>query len=301
MHFVGDIARPIASTGALAAKVIVVISSGRIQITQSCGLSVSFRAQRSSFFGCYFESLNVSSQRVLGLLGSPNRECRDDWMSRSGAVFPAPQTSEERLFEVASIFCTANWCVKTAADSLFTYKRGSLHSTFSKCNQPYGMQPDCSSAPQTLRNLCRNDAACLVKGLAGNVDDAKNTLSVQTEIDEAVSQNREFRANPSTIAAGSTVNILLKMDVTGKPKKDLRDLDAFAIFLVKTDSGDVTGGEILRLEDAGSSLTSDAVANDGIFSDIVPLFSSIGGKRLSFRAVPIMAWSQYNDSPLAVH
>ena len=305
--FVDGIARPVASTGALAAKVTVVVSSGRIQITQSSGVSVSFRTQRSSSFGCYFESLNVflpetvvSSQRVLGLLGSPNRDSKDDWMSRSGAVLPAPRTSEERLFEKAYNYCTANWCVKTAADSLFTYERGSSHSTFSKCNQPYGTQPDFSSAPQALRNLCGNDAACLVDGLAGNVDDAENALSVQAEIDEAVSQDQEFRANPSTIAAGSTVNILLTMDVTGKPRKDLRDLDAFAIFRVDTDSGDVTGDEILRLEDAGSSLTSDAVANDGIFSNIVPLLSSMGGERFSFRAVPIVAGSQDNDSPLAV-
>ena len=126
------------------------------------------------------------------------------------------------------------------------------------------------------------------------MDDLKNSLSVQTEIDEAVSQDQEFRVIPSIIVTGSTVNILLKMDITSKHRKDLRDLDAFAIFLVNTDSGDVSGGEILRLEDAGSLLTSDAVANDGIFSNIVPLVSSIGGERFSFRVVPIVAGSQDN-------
>ena len=108
----------------MAAKLTVVISSGRMQIIQSTGVSVSFRTQRSS---SYMESLTESLERVLGLLGSANRESRDDWIRRSGALLPAPRTSEERLFQKAYNFCTANWCVKTAADSLLTYERPRKH------------------------------------------------------------------------------------------------------------------------------------------------------------------------------
>jgi hypothetical protein len=70
---------------------------------------------------------------LVGLLGSPNGEWRDDWMKRDGTLVDIPLSKRDRRFEKAFEY-SKNWCI-TSDTSYFTYEEGTEFSTFDECSE----------------------------------------------------------------------------------------------------------------------------------------------------------------------
>lgn len=121
-----------------------------------------------------------SSETIFGLLGSPNLDSSDDWMSRNGTPIPIPQDQSSRLYQSAYDYCTTTWCVRNATESLFTYNKDSSFSDFA-CDSSRTYDPSTQNAvqnaPQCLRDICGENQECLIDGIvAGRAMADGNTV-----------------------------------------------------------------------------------------------------------------------------
>lgn len=280
------------------------ITDSQVNLRYQNGIFFNFRTRNSAWFGCSLEFLRyflpksvTSLGDIVGLFGTPNQDPFDDWTTRNGEVLEPPLTSTERLFKPAYDYCTAHWCIRNATNSLFTYEDGTVFGNFTLCDAPFGTALDLSSAPADLRALCGNDAACLVYGLTGGITEAENTLRVQAEVDARLA-NGAFRIEPAAIAADSTVNVFISLDVSESNRTLVQFADSFALFQVDSDSGARTSDLLINLLDDVSGVTSDEVMGDFIFSNVLPIRSAIGGERFSFQAVPVISGVPNSESPL---
>lgn len=280
--------------------------SGDIRIQYPNGIEISFQVQVSSTFGCFFEYVEVflpdsyvASNQIVGLLGTPNDDFRDDWMNRNGDRVPPPISSEERLFKRAYEYCVSNWCLNSANDSLFTYEEGTSFSDFNKCDVPYSNPPKISAASPELRSICGVDEACLIDGIVGGLDDARNSLVVQTRVDLRSSNSTSLRFSPAVIEVGVSTIILVTLDVSRRPPGQVQDLDRFELYQVDQNTGVREQPSILTLEDNGANLNLDEQAGDLIFSNVLPLKSDEVGKVFSYQAVPVFDGIEDISSPLA--
>lgn len=257
------------------------------------GVSVDFGVQKSSKFGCFFENMRVflpsdviAGGDIIGLLGTPNGNPFDDWTDRSGTVLPPPRSQEHRLFQLAYDYCTRHWCIRSVSDSLFTYEAGTTFSDFNLCDVKFGKEPDFTKASEELRELCGEDTACLVDGLAGDIADARNALSVQAVDDASEVTARTLRFRPPTVAAGVTVNVRVTLDMSERGP-GVADVTRFVLYRIDSDSGERISDSLLRLVDDGSVISSDVEAGDFVFNNFLALVSDKAGERLSFQAYPV--------------
>lgn len=286
---------------------VAVSTTGSVLITIPNGATISFRVRTSSVFGCYFEFLRtflpsdvVRDGNVIGLLGTPNGNPFDDWMTRSGETVALPSSRNDRLFEPAYNYCTSNWCITAEEDSLFTYEEGTTFSDFNECDAPFGNPPNFDDASPALRALCGEDSACLIDGLVGNIEDARSALISQAQDDEGEVTARPMRFRPPIVAVESTVNVLVTVDVRDRSSSALSGLESFDLFRVDNESGERQGVAIVRLFDDGSAVTSDEEADDLVFTNVIAVRSTVPGERQSFQAVPIINGSPDTTSDLVV-
>lgn len=59
-----------------------------------------------------------SDDNVIGLFGTPNKNTKDDWMTRDSTTIT---TEMKRHGDTPYNNCTQNWCMTNHSDSLFTY------------------------------------------------------------------------------------------------------------------------------------------------------------------------------------
>lgn len=135
---------------------------------------VTIVLRTSSYQGvCYF-SVNyilpdgcLEGEELVGILGSPNGEASDDWMTRNGTVLPLPAGASSYFFQGAYDYCTTHWCMRNESESLFTYESGRSFADFENCDGVYDETLDSrvANAPQFLRDLCGDDIGCIIDGL----------------------------------------------------------------------------------------------------------------------------------------
>ena len=90
----------------------------------------------------------------MGLLGTPNGDRKDDWMTPQGS--PVSVQGDKR-FEPAYEYCTQNWCIRNETDSLFSYSEDKKFSDISKCDAPYNkaIEEAVANASEELISLCQ--------------------------------------------------------------------------------------------------------------------------------------------------
>eukprot|EP00178_Gracilaria_changii_P026532 TRINITY_DN816_c0_g1_i11.p1 TRINITY_DN816_c0_g1~~TRINITY_DN816_c0_g1_i11.p1 ORF type:complete len:1211 (-),score=140.56 TRINITY_DN816_c0_g1_i11:149-3781(-) len=294
-------------TETMEANGVTISMTSTVRVAYPSGVESSFRLRSSGVFGCYFESLQIFLPRhvvdtgnVIGLLGSPNNNFQDDWMTRAGEVILLPNSSTGRLFEPAYNYCTRNWCIRDKSESLFTYEQGQNHSTFDRCNVPFGTAVDFASASVELVSLCGEDDACLVDGLVGSLDDAVTSLQAQAEAHTVASQTEALRFEPAVMAVNTSVNVLITLNAS-RIRESIPDrLQSFILFRVDPITGVVEGEALVSLEDNGEAGFSDPVSGDGVFSNILAIESSTAGQTFGFRAVAVVEGAEKEDSPFSL-
>lgn len=221
------------------------VDSRVVTLATVTGSSVAFATRRSRKFGCYLESFSVSipasmASQVSGLLGTPNGDKDDDWQDQNGTVVPLPENRSDRLFRVAYMYCTENWCIRDAADSMFSYLDGQSHGDFAFCDRPY-TEPDLSSASPELVALCGESFECLVDGIVGDFDDATAGRDALAEL------NSRFNTtvDPIVTLPSNLSDLILQAKFSWEAKGDL---DTSASWLGETVGFGCDAGETLFLK-----------------------------------------------------
>jgi len=147
---------------------------------------------KASFFGRCFFSIDYtllddcrSEERLLGLLGSPNGESSDDWMTRNGTSISIPEGGRRgrrgRYFEPAYEYSTTNWCITDPEESFFAYEEGKSFADYAHCEIPYDPELEneinnIDNVDPDLKQLCEEDLGCLLEGITLGIDAAKEEI-----------------------------------------------------------------------------------------------------------------------------
>jgi hypothetical protein len=122
-------------------------------------------------------------ESMVGLCGTPNNDPSDDWMSPNGTKVPVG-SGTDLLFEPSYRYCSRNWCLTRASESLFTYRAGESFRGFSKCDKAYdsAIENALENPDQCLVDACGSNQQCILDGVAlgrAGVDNFKNIEASQ--------------------------------------------------------------------------------------------------------------------------
>lgn len=75
-------------------------------------------------------------EHLVGLLGTPNGDYSDDWMTRNGTVLEIPDDTKGRYLSPAYNYTVTNWCIIEESESYFAYESGTDFDYFQNCTLP---------------------------------------------------------------------------------------------------------------------------------------------------------------------
>lgn len=224
------------------------------------------------------------NEDIRGLLGSPDDDATSDWMASDGTVLQLPTTDLRR--QEAYDYCSQHWCIRDADDSLFVYDTVYDFEYYSGCDEVFPGAVDTSGASAELRALCGTDEACLIEGIELGIEGARWLLEAESGI-FGTSLSARFRAAPATIVVSVPINIVLTVDLT-EVAMNVSDVEAFYVYRVNSATREVGDTSIVALKDVGLGVGLDTDGGDLIFSNVLPILSTIAGETLSFKAVPVI-------------
>lgn len=161
---------------------LLVSGQNTVDFTLPSGLALS--VVRKRLFLAVYLDLNVcllgdtvEPESIIGLLGSPNGDQTDDWMTRDGTVL---EIGSDLLFREAYEYCTENWCLPDPSDSLFSfYPEGTSAEDFNCRGIPYddSIETAVADPPQCLIDICGDDMQCVIDGALLGQDAAEDLIS----------------------------------------------------------------------------------------------------------------------------
>lgn len=112
-------------------------------------------------------------ENAVGLLGTPNGNTEDEWISSTGEILEL-----QRGGQVAYEYCTQNHCIENEEDSLFVHEVLSHQDRYS-CSEEFPGDPDLSQVTPEVLELCgEDDLECLLEGLLGGIDGAVRVSAI---------------------------------------------------------------------------------------------------------------------------
>lgn len=164
---------------------------GYVFYYHNSGFQLTVLGKASSKNGCVLntkvclpDDWERSNERIVGMLGTPNDDKADDWMTTANEPVAIPTAKNDLKFDMAYNYCVDNWCIKDEDNSLFTYEAGESWGGFYNCGLPADEETKtCVLAPtDDIKEVCGADNfPCLVDACAGGPDEGKNHIT--TEID----------------------------------------------------------------------------------------------------------------------
>jgi len=162
-------------------KVRVTVSTiGRIEVLYpESGLSIAL--SMTYWNGCLLNScitIPRCGDDIVGLLGNPDGNAANDWMTRDGTPVPIPQNDDLRHHSVAAFnYCQENWCIRDEAESLFTYNQVGLdYEDFAMCDLPFKtMIRDhiLDKVTPEITEVCGEDIDCITDAVMGDIESAR--------------------------------------------------------------------------------------------------------------------------------
>lgn len=149
-------------------------------------------AKKSSKNGCVLAAkiclpydYKRSEETFVGLLGSPNKDKSDDWMTRDGGLVAIPETRHGLRFAPAYNWCTRNWCIRDVTKSMFVYENGQSFAGFNQCDQApdKNTQACVDNPPEHLKEICGSDnMECMIDGCIGDEEDARKLAEADEDL-----------------------------------------------------------------------------------------------------------------------
>lgn len=155
-------------------------------------------------------------ETTVGLLGTPNGDTQDDWMTTEGETLELRHTGHNR-HENTINYCVENWCV-SEADSLMTYHGDTSYADYKCENQEHidweednGLCVEmadsilmlCKGEPILTRYACQLD--CCLGGDCGTMPDIITNDGGDKVTDTVYDYNDEACDEPKIEDTGSTV------------------------------------------------------------------------------------------------
>lgn len=179
------------STG--SPDIVVSVSNRLVAVSfLTTGVVIRLTVRNSVNFGCFF-TVQVEIPRnhpfvdsIVGLLGTPNDDPSDDWMSLDGTAYDEPATRRDRTFSPSYDYCTQNWCIDLddESTSMFYYGPDESFASISACRVPYDpdIEDAVAAASAELLNLCGADnLPCIVEVVCGDLDDVLALLEDEAD------------------------------------------------------------------------------------------------------------------------
>lgn len=231
------------------------------------------------------------------MLGSPDDDATNDWMTSDGTVLPLP--TRDLRGQEGYDYCTTNWCIRDPTKSLFVYDGTKNFSFYSGCNEDFPGNVDLNLASQELRLLRGMDVACTIDGIELAIDGAQSLLESESAV-AAASSSARFRAVPATIKINVPINVVLTVNLTdAAANASIGNIDEFRIYRVDSETREVGETAVVVLQDIGLGVGTDTKTGDRIYSNVLAVLSNSSGETFSFKAVPIIQRTAYPSSPFA--
>ncbi|KAL3935356.1 MAG: hypothetical protein SGBAC_009114 [Bacillariaceae sp.] len=133
---------------------------------------------------CYFSVTYTLAdcrpdESIVGLVGSPDGEWRNDWMKRDGSLVPIPRNLKKGAgFEPTYNYTRDNWCVVKASESYFEYEPTTDFAYFDECDNPYdpALEEAVKNADPKIIKKCKGDVFCIIDEIALGLEAAEQYL-----------------------------------------------------------------------------------------------------------------------------
>ena len=130
---------------------------------------------------CYYIP---DTDNVIGLLGTPDNDATNDWVTRDGVKQLIPEERLDRVGQAAYDFCTTNWCMRDHMESIFHYNEidfGYGFDYYNRCDLDYGetLAEFIEGVDETIVTACEKELACMMDALEGGLDFALEGVQIQ--------------------------------------------------------------------------------------------------------------------------
>lgn len=150
------------------------------------GMQLKIRYHRCRLNVCV--TLPDTDETIIGLLGTPTMQVEDDWTIPDGTELEIPVAIADRVRKPAYDFCTKNYCVNDASDSLFTYnEEGFDFDYYNNCDLPFDSTIEeyvGDGTPQWIIDVCNGDLQCVIDLNNGNEHDPQEISEILQEYSE---------------------------------------------------------------------------------------------------------------------
>eukprot|EP00934_Nitzschia_sp_Nitz4_P005701 Nitzschia sp. Nitz4//scaffold405_size10492//4063//5595//NITZ4_009071-RA/size10492-processed-gene-0.6-mRNA-1//1//CDS//3329551112//5691//frame0 len=149
-------------------------------------------------------------ESVVGLLGTPDCDSTNEWMTSSGEELSSSSDSSS-----AYDYCTSYHCVANEDDSLFVYEDahgGYSFSDLSSCDADFAGEVDISDADEDIVEICggSENTDCILDGMIMGEDVAACTAGTQEKIVAIKVSETSVDTTPDSTCAGDIT--LLSID-----------------------------------------------------------------------------------------
>jgi hypothetical protein len=108
----------------------------------------------------------------------------------------------------------------------------------------------------------------------------------------------KLQAHPSAVLVNVVSDVALTIDVSNKKT----EIDHFLIYAMNSTTLQVDKSPpLVILRDVGSGVGNDTVVGDNVFSNVIPILSSVAGESFGFQAVPVIGGQSMFAKATLVH
>jgi hypothetical protein len=208
------------------------------------GVTVSIKYLESKFLstvrmsywnGCLLNACFEvpTSDTIVGMMGNPDGNAQNDWMTRTGDVVPVPPDQIDRLKRKAYDYCRNNWCIKTADKSLslFEYNQAGFNfEHFNRCDLEYGTRivEFVDDADEDMVAFCKGDMPCLMDAIVGGLEAARQTRYNRLELQDTTCKKEGGACDAGCCVGFTCVNTGMEKKCSATPVEKLPCMVSFA-------------------------------------------------------------------------
>ncbi|CAB9525866.1 receptor-like protein kinase [Seminavis robusta] len=129
------------------------------------------------------------NEKIIGLLGTPNEDKTDEWMTPDGSpyVIPPSEKGRNNRYRRNYEYCTTQWCAETESASIFAYLPGESFDMYNRCGSVYeGKMEACTANPPqwAIDIVGEHDDRCLFECCAGGEEACKQCIDLEVDLME---------------------------------------------------------------------------------------------------------------------
>lgn len=161
-------------------KVDIEFTGTRINLYYRSGMRIVTEIRPNSHFGCFMSLVQlmvpghvILTAKISGLFGSPDNNLLNDIQARNRRkiILGGPRDIS------GTEYCRKVWCVQSRFASHFTYEDNTNFEYYHKCGYRV-LRPRFNErhVPPGVRNICGTDKSCMLDGLVGGPQMARDYL-----------------------------------------------------------------------------------------------------------------------------